>query len=66
MSTEIDWQKLAGELGLLTLDGESAGSDDALRAIELILGEDTLRASVDHYVAHRPGYELARSVRGTA
>ena len=62
MSAEIDWQKLSAELGLLTADGEAGGSNDARRALELIIGEDALRASVDHYVAYRRGYELARSV----
>ncbi len=62
MSAEIDWQKLSAELGLLKPDGEAGGSDDARKALELIIGEDALRASVDHYVAYRRGYELARSV----
>lgn len=63
MSAEIDWAKLAGELGLRAPYGEyCCGSDDALRALELIIGEDTLRASVDYYVEHRLGSELARSV----
>ena len=62
MSGEIDWERLASELGLLRADGESSGSDDALCALELIIGEDALRRSVDHFVARRPGSELARSV----
>ena len=62
MSAEIDWHKLSAELGLLRADGETGGSDDARRALELIIGEDALRASVDHYIAYRRGYELARSV----
>lgn len=59
---EIDWQKLSAHLGLLRPDGEAGGSDDARRALELILGADALRASVDHYIAGRRGSELARSV----
>jgi hypothetical protein len=62
LSAEIDWQKLSADLGLLREDGESGGSDDARRALELIIGEDALRASVDHYVAYRRGFGLARSV----
>jgi hypothetical protein len=62
MNTQIDWEKLASELGLLKANGESAGSDEALRALEQIIGEDALRRSVDHVVARRPGSELARSV----
>ena len=62
LSVHIDWQKLSAELGLLKPDGEAGGSDDARKALELIIGEDALRASVDHYVACRRGSELARSV----
>jgi hypothetical protein len=62
LSVKIDWEELASRLGLLTADGESSGSDQARRALELILGEDALRASVDYYLAHRRGSELARSV----
>jgi hypothetical protein len=40
MSAEIDWQRLASELGLLRADVESGGSDYARRALELIFGED--------------------------
>jgi hypothetical protein len=61
-SVKIDWEELASRLGLLAADGESSGSDAARRALELILGEDALRASVDHYLAHRRGSALARSV----
>jgi hypothetical protein len=62
LKSEIDWQKMAAELGLLMPDGEKGGSDDARRALELIIGEDALRATVDHYIAYHPGYELARCV----
>ena|SRR5580658_10085010 len=58
---EIDWKNLAARLQ--GVDCEAGGSsDDARRALELILGEDALRASVDHYIAAQPGYALARSV----
>ena len=64
MSTEeIDWAKLAVELGLKAPYGEyCCGSDDAQRALELMIGEDLLRASVDYYVQQRPASSLARSV----
>jgi hypothetical protein len=62
LSAEIDWEKLAAELGFLTADGESGGSDQARHALELIIGEDALRASVDHYIAYHRGHELVRSV----
>jgi hypothetical protein len=62
LGAEINWQKLSTELGLLRPDGEAGGSGHARKALKLIIGEDALRASVDHYVAYRRGYELARSV----
>jgi hypothetical protein len=62
MSTPIDWEQLARQLGLLRPDGESGGSDSALRAIELLLGEDNLKAAADYYVSGGPGGELARNV----
>lgn len=62
MSAEIDWENLAASLGLLRADGERSGGDEARRAIEIIIGEDALRASVDYYIAARRGYALARSV----
>ena len=62
MSVPIDWEELAQELGTLRPDGESGGSDEARRAIELLLGEDRLRQAVDYYVAGRRGSELARHV----
>jgi hypothetical protein len=63
MNTPIDWEQLAQQLGLLRPDGgEIGGSDSALRAIELLLGESRLQAAVDFYVSGTPGSELARQV----
>jgi hypothetical protein len=62
LSTEIDWEKLAAEFGLLKADGELGGNEYAKRALEVIIGEDVLRASVDHYIGRHRGSELARSV----
>ena len=63
MNEEIDWAKLASALGLSAPYGEyCCGSDDAQRALEQIIGEDALRASVDYYVDCRLGSSLARSV----
>ena len=51
VNEEIDWAKLARELGLSAPYGEyCCGSDDAQRALEQIIGEDALRAIVDYYV----------------
>jgi hypothetical protein len=66
LSDKIDWEALAREMGLLHGGGaggtESAGSNDARAALDLILGHAAIRDSVDHYVSYRPGSELARAV----
>jgi hypothetical protein len=62
MSTEINWEELATTLGLLINNGERGSSEAARRALELLIGEDALRASVDYYIAGRRGAELARCV----
>ena len=62
----VDWEALASSLGRIerTANGwtESGGSDAARDALEQIIGPETLRASVDHYIAGGPGSELVRSV----
>jgi len=62
MSTEINWDELATTLGLLIKNGERGSSEAARRALEVLIGEDALRASVDYYIAGRSGAELARCV----
>ena len=62
MATEVNWDELRATLRLEMIDGEPAGDDAARRALELILGEEILRESVDYYVALRPARELVRSV----
>jgi hypothetical protein len=70
MTDRIDWSVLANQLALLTpatpsgRDGhtERSGSDAARRALEILIGEPALRASVDYYITGAPGSELARSV----
>ena len=62
MAEPIDWHNLAIQLGTLSPNSESGGSDYAIRAIQLLLGEDQLRAAVDYCVQGQPGSELARSV----
>src|SRR5215831_16738374 len=62
MSKEIDWEELATTLGLVIKDGEQVSSEAAKHALELLIGEEALRASVDYYISGRPGAELARSV----
>lgn len=62
MTGAIDWEQLALRLGTLTPDGESGSSVAAMQAIEMLIGEDRLRAAVDFYVAGGRGRELTRSV----
>jgi len=62
MKNRIDWEGLAKQLGTVRNDGESTGTDDGLRALELIVGESRLREAVDYYVNDRPGSELVRMV----
>jgi hypothetical protein len=62
MSDSIDWEHLARSLGLLREGGEVSGNGEALRALELIIGEKALLESVEYYIAGGPGSELARSV----
>ncbi len=62
MGIEVNWGELATKLGLLTESGEHGSSVAARCALEIIIGEDTLRAAVDHYIAGRCGSELARQV----
>jgi len=63
VSSEIDWENLAARLGTLREGGgESSGSDAAQRALEIIIGEDALRASVDYRLTCRRGSGLAQSV----
>lgn len=60
--TRIDWTTLAAQLGLLHENGEHADRESALRAAELIIGEEALAAAVDFYVSLQPGSELVHYV----
>jgi len=62
MATDLNWGELRAALRLEFINGDDAGSDAARRALEMILGEKTLRDSVDYYVERRAAGELARSV----
>ncbi|MES2789698.1 MAG: HEAT repeat domain-containing protein [Planctomycetota bacterium] len=59
----VDWTELARSVGTLREDGSEHGSSIiALEAIVAIIGSANLCAAVDHYIAHKPGAELARFV----
>lgn len=60
MNEPIDWPLLAQRLA--ARDYEGYGSDHAMAALELIIGEEAIRQSVDFYVASEPEAELARAV----
>ena len=60
----IDWEGLAESCGTLDDHGERGGDPVGREAIAQILGADALRSAVDHYVNHRRGSGLARSVLG--
>jgi hypothetical protein len=60
MGTDVNWDEVRAVLRIEMIDGEAAGIDAARRALEMILGTETL--SVDYYVALRPARELVRSV----
>jgi hypothetical protein len=68
LSTPIDWETVARQIGALRTDergvvtGEQGGSALAREALCLVLGADELRRAVDYYVGGEPGAELARSV----
>ncbi len=62
MGIEIDWGEIGRAIQPSVAGSEPAGGDVARRALEMILGEDTMREGVDWYVDRRPGSELVRSV----
>jgi hypothetical protein len=62
LANRIDWDALAATVGTLRVHGESAGSDAARQALELIIGTANICEAVDHYVLNAPGAELVRQV----
>ena len=64
--SSIDWKALAETLGTITYGSgghqEQGGSKIAADALIAIIGDEALCDAVNHYVAGKPGAELARSV----
>ena len=46
----IDWEQLARSVGAIGEGGESGSSRDAMRAIEILIGEENIRDAVDYYL----------------
>ena len=59
---KINWDEIRTALRSEMPDREPSGDAAARRALEIVLGEDALRASVDYYIARGAASELARSV----
>jgi hypothetical protein len=62
MKEKMDWVSLGKQIGTLKESGESVSTQDAQRAIEILIGEENIRELVDYYIDGKPGYELGRLV----
>lgn len=62
----VDWEELSAAIGTRfkvgTALAETGGDNHARSALELIVGRPAWEDAVEHCLAFRPGYELARSV----
>jgi hypothetical protein len=53
---EIDWRALDKQVG------GCWGTEDGIRVLELIVGEENIRGAVDYWATFEPGYEAAEHV----
>jgi HEAT repeat protein len=53
----IDWRSIAAQVGALDPDGSErgCGTDTGRRALEILIGEDNLRAAIDYFISLQPG-----------
>ena len=60
----IDWRSIAEQVGVLNPDGSEKGcvTDTGRRALEILIGEDNLRAAIDYFISLRPGAFTAEMV----
>ena len=58
----VDWSELAVRLGTVHVEGESVTLSEVRRALEILLGEDELRAAVELAASERKGALLANCV----
>jgi hypothetical protein len=58
-----DWESIAKQVGDITPEGEQgSGTDSGRRALELLLGEEEIRSSVDYCISMKPGWFTAEMV----
>lgn len=62
MLDQIDWTALARQLELLNGGSERYSTDHAREALEIVIGEPAIRATVDHHITRAPGSALAMTV----
>jgi hypothetical protein len=64
----IDWEQIAGQVGGLESDGREriVGTEGGRRALEVLLGKENLRDSVDYFIDGRPGQFTAEMVLSIA
>jgi hypothetical protein len=58
----INWEALAKQVGDITPDGEKCGTPSGRRALEILLGEENLRGTVDYWISQKPGCFTAEMV----
>jgi hypothetical protein len=60
----INWKQIAEQIGGLETDGREriVGTEGGRKALELLLGEESLRDSVDYWVDDQPGCFTAEMV----
>ena len=58
----IDWEALAKQVGDITPDGERWGTPSGRRVLEILLGEENLRSTVDYWISQKPGCFTAEMV----
>jgi HEAT repeat protein len=60
----INWRAIATQVGDLNPDGAAKGSgtESGRRALEILIGEENLRAAVDHFISLEPGAFTAEMV----
>jgi hypothetical protein len=60
----IDWEAIAKQVGDLNPDGTEKGgsTESGRRALEVLIGEENLRDTVDHFLSLQPGAFTAEMV----